>query len=109
MSDQDQDIQFPSAESAKMMESKEAAIGAELIYLHNSVVAILNDLIAKHNERVEGGESIEDKEGVSAVGAANAFAFVIELLQTRIREYIKDFDVTIGTDGEPGISAELAD
>ena len=109
MSDQEQEVQFPSAESAKMMESKEAAVGAELIYVHNSIVAILNDLIAKHNEKIEAGESIEDKDSLSTTGAANAFAFVIELLQTRIKEYIADFDITIGTDGEPGISAELAD
>ena len=52
MSDQENQVQFPSGESAKMMESRDAAVGAELIYVHNSLVAVINDLIATHNGKI---------------------------------------------------------
>jgi hypothetical protein len=99
---------FPSAESASGIEDRDDAIGAELMYVHNTFVAVLNDLIGKHNAKVDAGESIEDRESIAQVGAANAYSFAISFLQERIKGYIKNFDSTIG-EADTTISASEAE
>jgi len=100
----DENVMYPSAESARSMPSKEAAVGVELMFIHNTLVAIVNDVIEKNNARIEKGEG-ETAESISAHGAANAFGFIIQFVEGRIKEYVTDFEKVVGVDGEPEASA----
>ena len=98
-------ISFPGPDSASLMEQKEAAIGAELLYVHNSLVAVTNSLIEQNNANLNTPEA-DKPENVANVGAINAFGFAIELVRERIKKYITNFDELIGAaDVEPTISA----
>ena len=94
-------IQYPSAESAKALPSKEAAVGAELMYVHNVIVATVNELVAKHNEFATGDDptKVETPEGNQNYGAINALGWVLSFTEERIKVYVDDFEKVVGTDG----------
>jgi len=96
-----QNIQYPSAETAKAMPSKEAAVGAELMYVHNVIVATVNELVDKHNSLADPNDptKVETPEGNQNYGAINALGWVLALTEERIKVYVDDFEKVVGTDG----------
>lgn len=94
-------IQYPGAESAKVMPSKEAAVGAELMYVHNVIVATVNELVERHNTLADPNDptKVETPEGNQNYGAINALGWVLAFTEERIKVYVDDFEKVVGTDG----------
>jgi len=102
MSDTAPNIQYPTAESAKAMPTKEAAVGAELMFVHNVIVATVNELVAKHNALADPNDptKVETPEGNQNFGAINALGWVLAFTEDRIKVYVDDLEKVVGTDGE---------
>lgn len=91
-----ENITYPNSETAKAMPSKEAAVGAELMFIHNVLVANINNLTDEHNAVVNSGGTTETAEGQQRFGAINSFNFVLKFLEQRIREYVEDLESVVG-------------